>query len=299
MVVHPLRMRLKRVSPYVGYCLIIHLMAVALCPHCGREVELDEGVPKRFECPHCGKELGEKHEENEGGWFLPWICLVALFGIIILDSLMNPDTLKKDQSFWESLISRSDFGFWNLIVSVIIFILLLLYGALALLLPSLPDGKQEDEMQIEIDNEFDELVENAIAQSEQIEQSLKRYEIIDVDEFFNLNRTLLALSLIIIIFGGLGAGQSDLSTTELVLWCGGVLVVFLITAFIEIRALFPSFRSWEWLRPGQDDHAPVVKAGVGIGAGIAFIAIISFGWPALLVLGIVLMIYAATKWANT
>ena len=112
-----------------------------------------------------------REEENRGGWFLPWISLVALFGIIIVDSLMNPDTLKKDKPFWEHFISHggTSFGFWNFIVSVIIFILLLLFGALALLLSFLPDAEPEDGMQFEIDNEFDELIENAVIQSEQIE----------------------------------------------------------------------------------------------------------------------------------
>jgi hypothetical protein len=41
-----------------------------------------------------------------------------------------------------------------------------------------------------------------------------------------------------------------------------------------------------------------VKVRIGIAAGIALIAVISFGWPALLVVGIVLMIYAAKRWAN-
>ena len=146
----------------------MHNMAVIQCPHCSLEVESDDEV-FYFACPHCGKELGERDEENEGGWFLPWICLVALFGIIIVDSLMNPDTFKKDVSFWDSLFRGGGFGFWNFIVSVIIFILLLLFGALALLLSFLPDAEPEDGMQFEIDNEFDELIENAVIQSEQIE----------------------------------------------------------------------------------------------------------------------------------
>ena len=181
-------------------------------------------------------ESGED-EENGGGWFLPWICLVALFGIIIVDSLMNPDSLKKDQSFWDSLFRGGGFGFWNFVVSVIIFILLLLFGALALLLSFLPDAEPEDGMQFEIDNEFDELIENAVIQSEQIDQSLGRYAIIDVDGFFNLNRTMLALSLIFIIFASLGAGQANVSTMEFVLFWGGSLSVFLLTTFIEIRNL--------------------------------------------------------------
>jgi hypothetical protein len=181
-------------------------------------------------------ESGED-EENGGGWFLPWICLVALFGIIIVDSLMNPDSLKKDQSFWDSLFRGGGFGFWNFIVSVIIFILLLLFGSLALLLSFLPDAEPEDGMQSEIDNEFDELIENVIIQSEKIDQSLGRYAIIDVDGFFNLNRTMLTLSLTLIFFGLIGAGRSNLSTIELLLFWGGSLSVFLFTTFIEIRNL--------------------------------------------------------------
>ena len=212
-------------------------MTVTLCPHCGPEVEPGERVAGRFECPHCGKKLAEIDEENGGGWFLPWICLVALFGIIIVDSLMNPDMLKKDQSFWDSLFRGGDFGFWNFIVSVIIFILLLLFGAIALLLSFLPDAEPEDGMQVEIDNEFDELIENAVIRSEQIDQSLGRYAIIDVDGFFNLNRTMLASSLMIIILASLGGGQANVSTMEFVLFWGGTLSVFLFTTFNEIRNL--------------------------------------------------------------
>ena len=57
-------------------------------------------------------------------------------------------------------------------------------------------------------------------------------------------------------------------------------------------------RPWSWFRSGQDIRDPVVKVRVGIVAGIALIAVISFGWPALLVVGIALIVYAATGWAN-
>jgi len=57
-------------------------------------------------------------------------------------------------------------------------------------------------------------------------------------------------------------------------------------------------RPWSWFRSGQDIRDPVVKVRVGIVAGIALIAIISFGWPALLVVGIALIIYAAAGWVN-
>lgn len=57
-------------------------------------------------------------------------------------------------------------------------------------------------------------------------------------------------------------------------------------------------RPWSWFSSGQDIRDPVVKVRVGIVAGIALIAVISFGWPALLVLGIALIIFAATGWVN-
>ncbi|MDG1525108.1 MAG: hypothetical protein P8Q90_03455, partial [Candidatus Thalassarchaeaceae archaeon] len=64
------------------------------------------------------------------------------------------------------------------------------------------------------------------------------------------------------------------------------------------RPMRYTFLIWEWFRPGQGIHEHVVKVRVGIVAGIALIAVISFGWPALLVIGIALIIYAATGWAN-
>ena len=57
-------------------------------------------------------------------------------------------------------------------------------------------------------------------------------------------------------------------------------------------------RPWSWFRSGQDIRDPVVKVRAGIVAGIALIAVISFGWPALLVVGIALIIYAATGWGE-
>ena len=57
-------------------------------------------------------------------------------------------------------------------------------------------------------------------------------------------------------------------------------------------------RPWSWFSSGQDIRDPVVKVRFGIIAGIALIAVISFGWPALLVVGIALIIYAASRWVN-
>ena len=92
--------------------------------------------------------------------------------------------------------------------------------------------------------------------------------------------------MVLIFFGVIGGGgsNSNLSTLEIVSFWVGSLAVFLFTTFIEIRNLFPFLPWWH--------------LGVGIAAVIALIAIISFGWPALLVVGIVLIIYAAIRWAK-
>jgi hypothetical protein len=57
-------------------------------------------------------------------------------------------------------------------------------------------------------------------------------------------------------------------------------------------------RPWSWFSSSEDFHSPVGKVRAGIVAGIAFIAVISFGWPALLVIGIALTIYATSRRAN-
>ena len=57
-------------------------------------------------------------------------------------------------------------------------------------------------------------------------------------------------------------------------------------------------RPWSWFSSGQDIRDPVVKVRVGIVSGIALIAIISYGWPALLVVGIALTIFVAAGWGN-
>ena len=57
-------------------------------------------------------------------------------------------------------------------------------------------------------------------------------------------------------------------------------------------------RPWSWFSSSEDFDYPVVKVRVGIVAGIALIAVISFGWPALLVVGIALTIFAAAGRGN-
>ncbi len=57
-------------------------------------------------------------------------------------------------------------------------------------------------------------------------------------------------------------------------------------------------RPWTWFSSTGDIRDPVVKVRIGIVSGIALIAVISFGWPALLVIAIALAIFAATGWMS-
>ena len=368
-------------------------MAVIQCPNCNFGRALDDGGFGPIDCPNCVEEDRE--------WFANWFLLVSFLGVIIFDLLMDPDTLTKNESFWNFLIGFFDFnrhlGYWDFILIVILFLIFLIGGALEFFLGDEPeDGMQFDdavkhtdketrnrteEIDEEIDHHIPTWLDLAASKiylqvgfliylypvtllfpyflgiffvclpvpfisweyqrrsrywKESKEQARRVLASVGHDgngntvsslsesfeavatpfnnKFNDWNLppgTLLLCSLIFIFFGMLandGAG-SNLSTLEFVLFWVVCLSVLLITTFIEvshlIHWLWPSIhiddswlRPWEWFRPDQDIHDSVVKVRIGIAAGIALIAVISFGWPALLVVGIVLMIYAAKRWAN-
>jgi hypothetical protein len=79
------------------------------------------------------------------------------------------------------------------------------------------------------------------------------------------------------------------SAAELSMWAS----VWLFPCGVIVLA-----RPWSWFNSDQDIHDPVVKVRVGVVSGIALIAIISFGWPALLVVGIALTILVSTRFVN-
>jgi hypothetical protein len=339
--------------------------------------------------------------EEDREWFANWFLLVSFLGVIIFDLLMDPDTLTKNESFWNFLIGFFDLnrplGYWDFILVVILFLIFLIGGALEFFLGDEPeDGMQfvdavkhtdietrdrTEEIDEKIDHHIPTWLDLAASKiylqvgvliylypvtllfpyfigiffvclpvpfisweyqrrsrywKESKEQARRVLASVGHDgngntvsslsesfeavatpfnnKFNDWNLppgTLLLCSLIFIFFGMLandGAG-SNLSTLEFVLFWVVSLSVLLITTFIEvshlIHWLWPSIhiddswlRPWEWFRPDQDIHDSVVKVRIGIAAGIALIAVISFGWPALLFVGIVLMIYAAKRWAN-
>ena len=114
-------------------------MAVIQCPNCNFERALDDGEFGPIDCPNCVEEDRE--------WFANWFLLVSLLGVIIFDLLMDPDTLTKDESFWNFLIGFFDLnrslGYWDFILVVILFLIFLIGGALVFFLDDEPkDGMQ-------------------------------------------------------------------------------------------------------------------------------------------------------------
>ena len=105
------------------------------------------------------------------------------------------------------------------------------------------------------------------------------------------------ISILMSLGSGLGFSGGTCNSTCETIWSGASFSMW-ASLLLFPCGLIALARPWSWFRSGQDIRDPVVKVRVGIVAGIALIAVISFGWPALLVVGIALIIYAATGWAN-
>ena len=105
------------------------------------------------------------------------------------------------------------------------------------------------------------------------------------------------ISILMSLGPGLGFSGGTCNSTCETIWSGASFSMW-ASLLLFPCGLIALARPWSWFRSGQDIHDPVVKVRAGIVAGIALIAVISFGWPALLVVGIALIIYAATGWAN-
>ena len=105
------------------------------------------------------------------------------------------------------------------------------------------------------------------------------------------------ISVLMSLGTGLGFSGGTCNSTCETIWSGAGFSMW-VSILLFPCGLIALARPWSWFRSGQDIHDPVVKVRAGIVAGIALIAVISFGWPALLVVGIALIIYAAAGWAN-
>ena len=105
------------------------------------------------------------------------------------------------------------------------------------------------------------------------------------------------ISILMSLGPGLGFSGGTCNNTCEYLWSGAVLSKW-ITLLLFLCGLIALARPWSWFRSTEDIHYPVVKVIAGIVAGIALIAVIFFGWPALVVAGIALIIYVTAGWAN-
>ncbi len=105
------------------------------------------------------------------------------------------------------------------------------------------------------------------------------------------------ISILMSLGSGLGFSGGTCNNTCESLWTGAVMSKW-ISLLLFPCGLIALARPWSWFRSAEDIHYPVVKVIAGIVAGIALIAVIFFGWPALIVAGIALIIYAAAGWAN-
>ena len=105
------------------------------------------------------------------------------------------------------------------------------------------------------------------------------------------------ISILMSLGPGLGFSGGTCNSTCETIWSGASFSMWASLLLFPCGVIALA-RPWSWFRSGQDIRDPVVKVRVGIVAGIALIAVISFGWPALLVVGIALIIYAAAGWAN-
>ena len=105
------------------------------------------------------------------------------------------------------------------------------------------------------------------------------------------------ISILMSLGPGLGFSGGTCNSTCETIWSGAGFSMW-ISILLFPCGLIALARPWSWLSSDQDIQDPVVKVRIGIVSGIALIAIISFGWPALLIVGIAFIIFAAVGWAN-
>ena len=99
------------------------------------------------------------------------------------------------------------------------------------------------------------------------------------------------ISILMSLGPGLGFSGGTCNSTCETIWSGAGFSMW-ASIFLFPCGLIALARPWSWFRSTEDTDDSVVKVRIGIVAGIALIAVISFGWPALVVVGMALIIYA-------
>ena len=101
------------------------------------------------------------------------------------------------------------------------------------------------------------------------------------------------ISVLMSLGPGLGFSGGTCNNTCESIWAGAVFSKW-ISLLLFPCGLIALARPWSWFRSTENSHSPVHQAIAGI---VALIAVISFGWPALLVVGIALIIYTVTRYS--
>ena len=89
-------------------------MVVIQCPHCGEDVELQDGASGLFDCPYCNNEFEFEDETNiinislrPGSVVITLFSMSILFaivaGIIYYDSLFTGDVDSWEEAFADGL----------------------------------------------------------------------------------------------------------------------------------------------------------------------------------------------------
>ena len=108
---------------------------------------------------------------------------------------------------------------------------------------------------------------------------------------FGLMVLLGFISILMSLGPGLGFSGGTCNSTCETIWSGARFSMW-TSILLFPCGLIALARPWSWFRSDEDTDDSVVKVRIGIVAGIALIAVISFGWPALVVVGMALIIYA-------
>ena len=108
---------------------------------------------------------------------------------------------------------------------------------------------------------------------------------------FGLMILLGFISILMSLGPGLGFSGGTCNSTCETIWSGAGFSMW-ASILLFPCGLIALARPWSWFRSDEDTDDSVVKVRIGIVAAIALIAVISFGWPALVVVGMALIVYA-------
>lgn len=307
-------------------------MAEIPCPHCGQDVELEDGAFGWYDCPHCDVEFSYggrnevepmevmqdstspslKRKKFAGPGILAGLAILIWQSVNVIGSMRyeEGDTIEPGEA--QIFVCMG-------LISTLMCLSSMVWFAFALgtktqkrvVLAEGPGNFQQGSVPLASDSKSAVVPSTIgggpvpyvrekilIAKAGDDRAQLVGFLIVAGSVVMFLLMILLGF---IWVLSGMGSGLGGSGGT-----CDETCEVWGSAAKFSMWAsilLFPCgvivlARPWSWFNSAQDIRDPVVKVRVGIVAGIAFIAIISFGWPALIVVGAALFMFAAAGMAN-